>query len=241
MVKKHLKYIGIVKTNEEGQARLAENYSPSENIKIAERFLNYLKEIDSYQKDRRSTIESKNSQLVGQASIVTSIFALFIPLLFDSFDGIALPIKIIVTVIFLIVLFHYLLTIFHALQTLKINKYKYATRNTTTITKSNRALTELDFLNEEISDLIFIINQTAPIDNKKGENLILGARCFEIANFGFGLMTFVIILSTFTIKKETSEVKIKNPEEIKLAIPDTITTKIKIINKAQIPKEVKSK
>jgi len=241
MVKNYLNYIGILKTKEEGQSRQAQSYKPSGNVKIAERYLNYLKEIDSYQKDRRSTIENKNSQLVGQASIVTSIFALFIPLLFDSFDGISLPIKIIITLIFLIVLFHYLLTIFHALQTLKINKYKYAARNTTTVTKSTRALTEVDFLNEEINDLIYIINQTSPIDNRKGENLILGARCFEIANFGFGLMTFLIILSTFTIEKQTSEIRIKNPEQIKLAIPDTINTKIHFIDKFKISKDCKKK
>jgi hypothetical protein len=87
-------------------------------------------------------------------------------------------------------------------------------------------------VNEEISDLIFTVNQTAPIDNLKGENLILGSRCFEIANMGFGLMTLLIILSTFTIKKEVSEIKISNPQEIKLTIPDTLNTKIHFINKA---------
>lgn len=239
MIKKYLDYIGITKPKEEEQQEETsfQSYNPIGNIETAERFLTYLKEIDTYQKDRRATIENKNSQLVGQASIVTSIFALFIPLLFDSFDGISFSIKTIITIIFLIVLFHYLLTIFHALQTLKINKYKYATRSTSTITKPNRAISELEFLNEEISDLIYIVNQTAPIDNSKGENLILGSRCFEIANFGFGLMTFFIILSTFAIKKETPEIKIKNPEEIKLTLPDTITTKMDFINKHIILKD----
>lgn len=238
MIKKYLDYIGITKPKEEVQEDTSvQSYSPIGNIQTAERFLTYLKEIDNYQKDRRATIENKNSQLVGQASIVTSIFALFIPLLFDNFNGIPFSIKTIITIIFLIVLFHYLLTIFHAVKTLKINKYKYATRSTSTVTKPARAITELDFLNEEISDLVYIVNQTAPIDNIKGENLILGSRCFEIANFGFGLMTFFIVLSTFAIKKETSEIKIKNPEEIKLTLPDTINTKIHFINKNGILKD----
>ncbi|WP_026708094.1 hypothetical protein [Flavobacterium frigidarium] len=169
--------------------------------------------------------------MVGQASIVTSIFALFVPLLFDNFNGITNSFKILITVIFLVVLFHYLLAIFHAIKTLKINKYRYATRSTSTITKPQRAVTELDFVNEEINDLIFTVNQTAPIDNLKGENLILGSRCFEIANMGFGLMTLLIIFSTFSIKKEVSEIKINNPQEIKLTIPDTLNTKIHFINK----------
>jgi hypothetical protein len=233
MIKRYLYYIGITNSNNKTEnEKKIEIYIPSGDIKIAERYLTYLKEIDNYQKDRRTTIENKNSQLVGQASVVTSIFALFVPLLFDNFDGITNSFKILITVIFLVVLFHYLLAIFHAIKTLKINKYKYATRSTSTITKPQRAVTELDFVNEEISDLIFTVNQTAPIDNLKGENLILGSRCFEIANMGFGLMTLLIILSTFTIKKEVSEIKISNPQEIKLTIPDTLNTKIHFINKA---------
>lgn len=233
MIKKYLDYIGInySKKTERKVEKKAESYIRSGKIKIAERYLTYLKEIDNYQKDRRTTIENKNSQLVGQASIVTSIFALFVPLLFDNFNGITNSIKILITLTFLVVLFHYLLTIFHALKTLKINKYKYATRSTSTITKKKRAITELDFLNEEIEDLIYIINQTAPIDNLKGENLILGSRCFEIANFGFGLMTLLMIISTFTIKKEVPEIKINNPKEIKLTIPETLNTKIHFLNK----------
>jgi hypothetical protein len=239
MIKKYFEYIGIRSSNnatkkdsnKTEEEKKVETYIPSGDIKIAERYLTYLKEIDNYQKDRRTTIENKNSQLVGQASIVTSIFALFVPLLFDNLNGIANSFKILIIVTFLVVLFHYLLTIFHAIQTLKINKYKYATRSTSTITKLERAVTELDFMNEEIDDLIFTVNQTAPIDNLKGGNLILGARCFEIANMGFGFMTLLIIFSTFTIKKEVPEIRINNPQEIKLNIPDTLNTKIHFINK----------
>jgi hypothetical protein len=203
-----------------------QEYTPATNMDVAKQYLTYLKEIDDYQKNRRATIENKNSQLVGQASIVTSIYALFIPLLIGSFNSVSLLIKIPLTLIFLIVLAHYLLTIFHAIKTLKINKYKYATRKTSTITKPTRATTELDFLNEEIGDLVFTVNQTAPIDNIKGENLILGARSFEIANFGFGVMTLLIILSTFVIKKETPEFKINNLKEINLIVPDTLNTRL---------------
>ncbi|MDB5226452.1 MAG: hypothetical protein JWN78_645 [Bacteroidota bacterium] len=192
--------------------------------------MTYLKEIDNYQKDRRITIENKNSQLVGQASIVVSIFSLFIPLLFDTFNGIALCFKIPLTIIFLFILFHYLLSIFHAIKTLKIDRYKYATRKTSTITKNKRANNELEFLNEEINDLIYTVNQTAPIDNIKGENLILGARCFEIANFGFGFFTILIILTTFLVKRETPKVQISNFRDLHDSISDTFNTRITHLN-----------
>ncbi|MGY6521512.1 MAG: hypothetical protein ACXIUD_07280 [Mongoliitalea sp.] len=221
---KYFKYIGIIKDVDFEKDKI-QQFSDAPTIKVALRYLDYLKEIDSYQKERRNTIETKNSQLVGQASIVASIFALFVPLLIDSFNGITLIIKIPLTLVFLFVLSHYLLTIFHATKTLKINKYQYATRGTTTVTKKDRAEKELDFLNEEIRDLNFIVNQTAPIDNIKGENLIFGARCFEIANFGFGIMTVLIILSTFLIKKDPIELKILNLKDIQLEMPDTLNSR----------------
>jgi len=222
----YFKYIGLKKETREKSTETNQKYSPAQDKDLAERHLSYLKEIDNYQKERRIAIENKNSQLVGQASIVTSIFSLFVPLLLDSFNDISILVKIPLILIFLVVLFHYLLTIFHATKTLKINRYKYATRKSSTITKTNRATTELDFLNEEISDLVYTVNQTSPIDNIKGENLILGARCFEIANFGFGILTVLIIISAFFISKETPEIKIKNLQEINLSVPDSISTSI---------------
>ena len=123
-------------------------------------------------------------------------------------------------------MFHYLLTIFHSIRTLKIDKYRYPTRSTTSITKAQRANTELDFINSEVEDLIFIVNKSTPIDNDKGQNLIFATRCFEIANFGFGILTVAIIISTFFFKKETPEVKVKNPNEIHLSVPDTMSNRI---------------
>jgi hypothetical protein len=231
MIEKYLKYIGYKKDpkkqpKKEGEEpETKEVYTPAEDIKVAERYLEYLKELDHYQKDRRVTIENKNSQLVGQASIVTSIFSLFVPLLIDSFNGITLYITIPLSLIFMTVLAHYSLTILHAINTLKINKYSYATRRTTTVTKKDRAISEIDFLNEEISDLVYSTNQSAPIDNKKGENLIFATRCFEIANFGFAILTIGILLSTFAIKKETPEINVKNLKEFNLNITETVTNR----------------
>lgn len=228
MSKTYLKYIGLITDNDsdENQKNQQANYKSTQDIKVAERYLAYLKEIDHYQKDRRETIENKNSQLVGQASIVTSIFALFVPLLIDSFNEASTFIKIPLSLVFLFVLTHYLLAIFHAIKTLKINRYRYSTRSTSTITKLNRQDSELGFLNEEIEDLVYIVNQTVPLDNLKGANLIFGTRCFEIANFGFGFLTFLIIVSTFAINKDITEIKVQNLKDIKISIPDTINTNI---------------
>lgn len=219
-MKKYLIYLGLIK-NDLPPVNINVQYTPAPNIDVAERHLSYLKELDAYQKERKATIENKNSQLVGQASIVTSIFSLFVPLLIDSFNGVNLYIKIGLSFLFIIILTHYILTIYHAIRTLKINKYKYATRSTATVTKTNRATTELAFVNEEINDLVYTINQNSKIDNTKGENLIFATRSFEVANFGFALLTVLIIITALFTNKNESEITIKNFDNVEINKPDT--------------------
>src|SRR5690606_26980450 len=81
-------------------------------------------------------------------------------------------------------------------------------------------------INSEIEDLVYIINNTTPIDNIKGGNLIYGARCFKIGNIGFGIMTILVIISTFTLKRENPELTIKNLNDLKFELPDTLNTRI---------------
>jgi hypothetical protein len=222
-MKKYLIYLGLIKIDPPVVV-VNNQYTPAPNKEIAERHLSYLKELDSYQKERKATIENKNSQLVGQASIVTSIFSLFVPLLIESFNGINIFVKLGLSFLFIIILTHYILTIYHAIRTLKIDKYKYATRSTETLTKMNRAANELSFMNEEISDLVYTVNQNSPIDNKKGENLIFATRSFEVANFGFALLTVLIIITALCTNKNESEIIIKNVENVEVNKNDTTFT-----------------
>ena len=202
------------------------SYIPVKRKAIAERYLSYLKELHEYQKERRTTIENKNSQMVGQASIVASIVALFIPLLFEQLNNLDIFQRLILVVLFLGVMGFYLLSISHALQTLIVNKYKYPARDIKSVTKPDRKVKEIDFINSEIEDLVFIINYTTYLDNLKGENLIFSARCFKIGNLGFGLITLVLVVSALVMKKSDSEYLIKASGEIKLTTADTTQQKI---------------
>lgn len=232
---KYLIYIGLkekpkkhlVQENETDEIPIIrEIYSPITDQKVAERYLSYLKEIHEYLRDRRAAIEDKNSQLVGQSSIVTSIFALFIPLLINNLNCLTLWIKILLSLLFLFVMFHYLISIIHAIKTLTVEKYSYPHGATSTVTKSDRKENEIDFINSEIKDLVYIINNTTPLDNIKGNNLIYGARCFKIGNIGFCIMTIFVIFSTFTLKGETPELTTKNLNDFKFEIPDTLNIRI---------------
>ena len=132
MIVRYLVYIGLLEkksSENQGQSPIQNTYVPSRKIKVAERYLSYLKEISNHQKNRRAAIENKNSQLVGQASIVTSIFSLFVPLLINSFSSINLWVKIIISFVFILVLLHYSLSLYFAFKTLKIKSYRYPTRS----------------------------------------------------------------------------------------------------------------
>ncbi|MEM6737056.1 MAG: hypothetical protein AAF620_13405 [Bacteroidota bacterium] len=224
-IQKYFEHIGLIKESLQNVERKI--YTPSTDKDTAVRYLDYLKELDQHQRSRGATIESKNSLMIGQASIVTSIFALFIPLFIDKFNEINIYLLSSLSFLFLLVLGHYLLSIVHAIQTLLINKYPYATRSVTTITKENRANDELGFLNEEISDLVSTLDQNSEMNNRKGGNLILAARCFRIANIGFVFLTLVVVVSTFFMRheKDPQKIEVSNFNDLKFIITDTINNK----------------
>lgn len=201
MINAYLKYIGFWK---ESQVNFPykEKFSKEKKIRIAEKKLAYLKEMEANHIERRNTIETKNSQLIGQATIVSSVFFLFISLLIDSFSEFNLPYRVSLSIIFLFVLTHYLYAVIHATKTLEINRYQYPNRSTSTISKKKK---EIDFINEEIQDLIYIVNKSAELDNQKGDNLLFAARCFQIANIGFGILTIIIIVMTFFIPTNSKQ------------------------------------
>ncbi|MCB0397405.1 MAG: hypothetical protein KDD36_12155 [Flavobacteriales bacterium] len=225
-IQRYFNHIGLVKN--EPQDVTVKTFTPAVDKDTAILYLDYLKELDHNQRDRGTTIENKNSLMIGQASIVTSIFALFIPLLVDKFNEINIYLLVGLSVIFLVVLGHYLLSIFHAIQTLLIDKYPYKTRSVITITKEDRANDELSFLNTEISDLVTSLDHNREMNDRKGGNLILAARCFQIANFGFAILTLLIIISAFFMRheKDPNEIRVTNFDDLKFITTDTTKTKV---------------
>jgi hypothetical protein len=217
----YTKLIGLRKT----AATLPEkkDYVPASKIEIAIKYLDYLKEMDQQQRGRCDTIENKNSLMVGQASIVISIISLFVPLLIDKFIQLNIVLIVFLLFIFLIVLWHYLLSIIHSIRTLLIDKYPYVTRSVTSVTRDNRASNELDFINEEILDLVLSLDQNTEMNNRKGGNLIYAARCFKIGNIFFSILTVVVIGSSFALPYENKpqEIVVRNFEDLKFFKGDT--------------------
>lgn len=207
LINKYLEFVGL--TKEELNSKEIIEYKSSGDLKVAQRHLDYLKENHNYHKERQTTIENKNSQLVGQASIIISIFALFIPLLIDKLVDQNILVLIPLILGFIVILFHYVLTIVHSTKTLEISKYPYATRNTNTVTSANRKTSEQDFLDEEINDLVYIIDKNTTQNNRKGANLIYATRSFRIASISFAVFTVLIIGFSFIINSKPQSIVIE--------------------------------
>jgi len=111
MIKKYIEYLHLKK--EVIDTIEISDYEKANDLKLANRHLQYLKEIYDFQRGRQSNIESKNSQLVGQASVIISIIALFVPLLIDKFSNMDTLPFVIIIIGFVFVLFHYLVAIIH--------------------------------------------------------------------------------------------------------------------------------
>ncbi len=220
-LKKYWEYIGLAKESLHKKRNL--DYKPTKNRKLLDKHLIYLKELNETHSKRMLNIENKNSQLVGQASIVISIFALFIPLLLTYFKSINDWFLILIVLFFISVLFHYILTIHHSIKTLEINKYPYSMGSVTNITKDDREKTEKEFIKMEIFDLVSTIEHNISTTSNKGENLIYASRNFKLANILFALFASSIIFSSFFINHKTQEIKIN---EINPEIINTIKNKI---------------
>ena len=170
----------------------------------------YLKALDAQEVSRQTIIESKTSQLIGQAGIIFSLLSLFISNYFSKFRDLPLLIQFFFIFLFLVILFLYLTTIFQATKYLNIIKYAYAQRSVSTVmAKFDK---EDDFKVEEIKDLIYSIERNTKVNNQKCNNLIYAYRSFRIGTIGVGLLSVLLISSGYFVgKASTNKFQIENP------------------------------
>lgn len=234
-IKRYFEFIGL-SPSQLRDVPNKEDYKDSDDDTLTINYLNYLKELDHHQNERQQVIENKNAQLVGQASIVVVILGLIIPLLLDEFIELEIIWKILTAIIFLFIFGHYFLSIYHSTRTLLIDRYKYSTGSTRTITKKDRATSELTFINEQIKDLIYIIDNNSTQNSKKGENLILATRTFRIANIGFAFFIIFVLIYSFTIQTAPQKVFVTNPQEVVISSNDTLN--MRQIDKSQLEQNI---
>ena len=194
------------------------NFTDTLNLKIE-----YLKALDTQESSRQSIIESKTSQIIGQAGIIFSLLSLFISNYFSKFRELPFFIQYLFISLFFITLFFYLVTIFQATKYLNVKKYAYAQRSVSTVMAKYEK--DEDFKIEELKDLIYSINKNTTVNNQKCNNLIYAYRSFKIGTIGVGLLSVLLILSGYFIVIPTTDlIKIKKVIVIEKA--DSVTYKI---------------
>lgn len=231
MITKYLDYVGLCKNE---YPRKKETYLPIADKKLSKSYLVYLEDLKITQDKRQQTIESKNSQIMGQSSIVISIVSLFVPLFANQLNDLELIFKIPLLVIFVVLFFHFILAIIHAIKMLQIDKTRYMEGSTTTVTKDDRAKTEESFINEQIVDLVRMINYNNSVTNLSASNLVYASRCFRVGVITFLVFILSLLLSFTGLKKTIPNVTIPNIKELNpacnclkknLANPTTLSTK----------------
>lgn len=212
IVPNYLKHIGLIHTN---PPHIPQIYKFARKLELLKIYRTYLIDLRQNQDSRLNTIESKNSQLIGQSSIVISIVALFIPLFINNLNTLNVWVKIPMITLFIGLILHFILTILHASKTLEIDKSKYMTGSTKTITKADRSTTEGTFINNENKDLVRIINHNNKIINRTASNLVYASRCFKIAIIGFLFFSFFLLTTILVVRKQPETITISNINELK--------------------------
>lgn len=70
------------------------------------------------------------------------------------------------------------------------------------------------------------MSRNSPLNDQKGENLILGTHCFRIANIGFAILTIMIVATSFFLTSEPSEIHVNNFDEIDVISSDTLNNRV---------------
>jgi hypothetical protein len=169
---------------------MTDEYNEEEQENI-ENHLNYLKVIFNRERDRDKILESKLSQIRGQSGIIITLTGFYLPLLskFSEAEMNWLSYVAFIIVPLNIVLFA--VSIYFSRKSLDISKYAYAASDENLVFEQSG----ISFLQEQVSDLIFIIKNNRLITNKKGTNLIWAHNFFYFGLIGILLLSFLFVLN----------------------------------------------
>lgn len=220
MIEKLQNYFGFVK-DKEIDAVYPDSFDLRDNLDLK---IEYLKALDDRENERRTSIDTKTSQLIGQTAIIFSIVSLFISNFISKFGTWPLLVQVLLISVFMLTLWLYLMTIIKATEYLNIHKYSYGQRSTTTVSKIFE--TSEDFQIEEIKDVIYAIERNTQVTNLKCNNLVYAHRFFRFGTIMVGVLAGLMILTAYiTPAKQDTVIKIDQP--LKVEHMDSISNYIK--------------
>ncbi|MDB4926599.1 hypothetical protein [Mucilaginibacter sp.] len=200
---------------------------PQEEEK-SEAHMHYLKSLFAEENDRLNLLESKTSQLIGQTGLIFSLLSLFVPLLVDKVEGLALYIKIVLLFVLLLSFGFYLLTIKNALRNYNVKNFQYSSPAPKNVQDFNNKTLNA-FYSEVVRDLLLGLHVNNELNNQKAINLIQSYTTFRIANWTTGVLVVAFCTSLLFIRPNKPTITIEKP--IKIEHFDTLIQKLDTIGK----------
>lgn len=202
-------------------------YADTKVEKKSEAHMHYLKSLFTEENDRLNLLESKTSQLIGQTGLIFSLLSLFVPLLVDKVDGLALYIKIALLLVLLLSFGFYLLTIKNALRNYNVKNFQYSSPAPKNVQDFNtKTLTA--FYSEVVRDLLLGLHVNNELNNQKATNLIQSYTTFRIANWMTGILVVAFCTSLLFINPSKPKITLEQP--IKIEHFDTLIQKLDTIS-----------
>lgn len=202
MIKKFLNSVGLCLGDE------VEIQIPQKHIDYRVRDLeklkshrDFLKSIEADENSRLTTIENKTSQLVSQTALIFALLTLFIPIIIDKIELVYLRAAFLFLLFF--VFTFYLLTIHNAAKNYNVKNFIYG-RSSPEEVENYKDKTNIQFLANDIKNLLITIPINIETNNKKATNVIYSYNSFRLANILTGVLAFLLCVS-LTILPSKSE------------------------------------
>lgn len=178
----------------------------------------FLKSIFDGEDKRKNSIENKTAQLLSHTSIIFAFFSLASTFFIGRVIGYNKIILILFIVLLFITMFFYVTVIYYAIKNYRITKFKYSFPNHKNVltNKGNN----IEFMKEEIKDLLYCIDKNIEINNQKGTNLDTACDFFRYAFLCSALLVFIVIGLVLLLPiKDNNIIEIDKPIETKIMNP----------------------
>ncbi len=172
----------------------------------------YLKEMESEENSRLLMIENKTAQLVSQTGLVFALLSLFVPFIVETVLNAQIIFRVVFIMLLIMCFLCYILAIINSLKNFNVKKFNYGYKSPMTIL-NHQSLSEKKFMQMEIKDALYCINNNIEMNNRKATHLIRGYHFFKFGIVSTAVLVVFLCASLLFINGKESENGTKQPLE----------------------------
>lgn len=175
----------------------------------------YLKEMEAEENTRLEMIENKTAQLVSQTGLVFALLSLFVPFIVDTVLNSHMIFRVAFILLLIICFLCYISAIINSLKNFNVKKFNYGYKSPTTIL-NHQSLSKKKFMQMEIKDALYCINNNIEMNNRKATHLLRGYHFFKFGMVSTAILVVFLCVSLLFMDSEESENGTKQPMEIQI-------------------------